>query len=111
MAGSLALDRSWFNHNVYSAAMGKNMVKLFERHFDQISQNPKIDVDKVRKVKYLYEFDRHVQGPTWGYPTEGAYYRDASSVDSVMAIRIPFLAIHAEDDPVSWYVVGGRYTF
>ena len=44
---------------------------------------------------------RHVQGPTWGYPTEGAYYRDASSVDSLLAIRIPFFALHAEDDPVS----------
>lgn len=41
-----------------------------------------------------------VQGPTWGYPTEGAYYRDAASVDSLLAVRIPFLAIHAEDDPV-----------
>ena len=37
---------------------------------------------------------------TWGYPTEGAYYRDASSVDSLLAVRIPLFAIHAEDDPV-----------
>ena len=101
MAGNLALQRTWFNRNVYSAAMGKNMRELFDRHVDQISQNPKIDVELVRKMKYLHEFDRYVQGPTWGYPTEGAYYRDAASVDSVMAIRIPFLAIHAEDDPVS----------
>jgi hypothetical protein len=44
---------------------------------------------------------RVIQAPTWGYPTEGAYYRDAQSVDAVLAIRIPFLAISAEDDPVS----------
>ena len=105
MAGNLALQRTWIGRNVYSAAMGKNMNKLFDRHLDQISKNPKINVDLVHKSKYLHEFDRHVQGPTWGYPTEGAYYRDASSVDSVMAIRIPFLAIHAEDDPVSETVV------
>jgi hypothetical protein len=37
----------------------------------------------------------------WGYPTESAYYRDASSSDSVLAIRIPYLAIQAADDPVS----------
>jgi len=43
---------------------------------------------------------RDVQGPTWGYPTEGAYYRDSSSADSVLAVRIPLFAIHAEDDPV-----------
>ena len=45
--------------------------------------------------------NRIIQAPTWGYPTEGAYYRDAQSVDAVMAIKIPYLAINAEDDPVS----------
>lgn len=41
-----------------------------------------------------------MQGPTWGYPTEGAYYRDASCCDSLLAVRTPLFAIHAEDDPV-----------
>jgi predicted alpha/beta-fold hydrolase len=43
---------------------------------------------------------RAVQAPSWGYPTETAYYRDAQSADAVVAIKIPFLAINAEDDPV-----------
>ena len=77
------------------------MKALFERHVDQISKNPRIDVQRVRNITYLYEFDRTVQGPTWGYPTEGAYYRDASSCDAVLAIRIPYLAINAEDDPIA----------
>jgi predicted alpha/beta-fold hydrolase len=46
--------------------------------------------------------DSALQCPTWGYPTEGAYYRDATSTDSMLAIRIPFLSIQAEDDPVSY---------
>jgi uncharacterized protein len=98
---SLALQRTFLGLHVYSRAMGTNMKKLFETHVDQISKNTRIDVDKVRKVRYLYEFDRDVQGPTWGYPTEGAYYRDASSSDSVLAIRIPFFALHARDDPIA----------
>ena len=44
---------------------------------------------------------RALQCASWGYPTEGAYYRDASSVDSLLAIKIPFFAVQAEDDPVS----------
>jgi len=52
-------------------------------------------------VKYLHEFDREVQGPTWGHPTEGAYYRDSSSVDSLLAVRIPLFAINATDDPIA----------
>lgn len=55
----------------------------------------------MRKIKYLHEFDREVQCVTWGYPTEGAYYRDATSADSLLDIRIPFFAVHAEDDPIA----------
>lgn len=100
-AGSLALQRTWMGLNVYSRAMGNSMKALFESHAEQIAKNPKIDVEAVRKIKYLHDFDREVQGPTWGYPTEGAYYRDAASTDSLLAVRIPFLAIHARDDPVA----------
>jgi predicted alpha/beta-fold hydrolase len=53
-------------------------------------------------LKYLHEFDRAVQCPTWGYPTEGAYYRDASSSDAVLAVRVPMLAIAAKDDPIAF---------
>ena len=31
---------------------------------------------------------------------ESAYYRDASSTDSLLSNRTPLFAIHAEDDPV-----------
>ena len=30
----------------------------FHSHVEQISKNPRIDVEKVRKAKYLHEFDR-----------------------------------------------------
>ena len=96
-----ALNSTWLGVNIYSRTMGKNLMGLYERHKEQMLQNPDIKKDVVEKCKYLYEFDRHVQCPTWGYPTEGAYYRDAQSVDALVAVRIPFLGINAEDDPVS----------
>lgn len=68
---------------------------------DQVARNPRVHVNKVMKIRYLYEFDRALQGPTWGYPSEGAYYRDASCCDTVLNVRTPLLAIHAEDDPVA----------
>ena len=73
-------------------------------------KNVDVDLDAIRSTKYLHEFDRELQCPAWGYPTEGAYYRDASSADSVFAIRIPCLVIHAEDDPVSVLSVRGLST-
>lgn len=98
---NVELNRTWLGVEVYSRTMGQNLVGLYNQHKDQILQNKDIDREAVENCRYLYEFDRHVQCPTWGYPTEGAYYRDAQSVDAVVAIRIPFLGINAEDDPVS----------
>ncbi|KAF1834635.1 AB-hydrolase YheT [Decorospora gaudefroyi] len=95
------LNSGWLGLHVYSRTMGRNLMGLFERHREQILKNPRIDEERLVKSKYLYEFDRHVQCPTWHYPTEGAYYRDAQSVDAVLSIRIPFLGINATDDPIS----------
>jgi predicted alpha/beta-fold hydrolase len=96
-----ALQRSYIGKEVYSKVMGNNLKRLVEFHAEQIEKNPNISLERIRKVKYLHEFDREVQCPTWGYPTEGAYYRDASSVDVLMAVRIPLFAINAIDDPIA----------
>ncbi|KAF2146125.1 uncharacterized protein K452DRAFT_263711 [Aplosporella prunicola CBS 121167] len=98
---SMVLQKSWIGLNVYQKVMGNNMKKLFEMHVDQVKKNPAIDIDKVRSIDYLFEFDRYIQCASWGYPTEGSYYRDASSTDSMLAIKIPFLGINAEDDPIA----------
>lgn len=98
---SRALARTWIGREVYLKTMGANLKRLIELHHDQVAKVPGLSFDRIRAVKYLYEFDREVQCPTWGYPTEGAYYRDASSTDSLFSIRIPLFAINAKDDPVS----------
>ena len=67
-----------------------------------MKKNGNVDIEKIRNTTYLHEFDREIQCPTWGYPTEGAYYRDASSVDLISNIRIPFFVINAQDDPVRY---------
>lgn len=87
--------------NVYSRAMGKSLCALFETHRDQLLANKAISAERMETLKYLHEFDREVQCATWGYPTEGAYYRDASTGDAVVAIRIPVFVLHAEDDPIA----------
>ncbi|KAL2148830.1 hypothetical protein VTH82DRAFT_1977 [Thermothelomyces myriococcoides] len=99
-----ALQRTFLGKQVYSRVMGKgNMKKLINTHKDAILKYTNLDFDRIQKITYLHEFDREVQTVTWGYPTENAYYRDASSSDAVLAIRIPFLAISALDDPIAVY--------
>lgn len=98
---SLALQRTYIGRELYSKTMGTSMRKLFDIHRDEIIKNTALDIERIEKVKYLHEFDREVQCGTWGYPTEGAYYRDASSADAVMNIRVPTLCLHATDDPIA----------
>lgn len=100
-AGSLALQSTWVGREIYSKTLGSNMKRLLALHEDEVRKGGKIDFEEIKKVKYLHEFDRAVQGPIWGYPGEGAYYRDASSTDSLFGVRIPLFSISAADDPVS----------
>ncbi|KAK0719960.1 Alpha/Beta hydrolase protein [Lasiosphaeris hirsuta] len=96
-----ALQRSLVGKHVYQRVMGSNMKRLIGSHEESVRKHTKLDLDKIQRLTYLFEFDREVQTVTWGYPTETAYYRDASSSDAVLAIRIPFFAIAAEDDPIA----------
>lgn len=98
---SKTLKRTWIGLNVYSKAMGASLRKVFEKHQDELLKNTNLSLEDIQKVKYLHEFDREVQCKTWGYPTEDSYYRDASSADTVLAVRIPTLCLHATDDPIA----------
>ncbi|KAH6686311.1 Alpha/Beta hydrolase protein [Plectosphaerella plurivora] len=95
------LERTLIGREVYLRVMGTSMKELIANNEQAVKKHTKLDYDRVQAVTYLTEFDREVQCPAWGYPTESSYYRDASSSDSVLAIRIPFLALNAEDDPIA----------
>lgn len=96
-----ALQRTFVGQNLYSRVLGTAMKTLAETHRAEIEKFTDLDMNVLTKLTHLYEFDRAVQCKAWGYPTEGAYYRDASSVDAALAIRIPYLAINSTDDPIS----------
>lgn len=98
---SKMLQNSFIGKEVYLRYMGDAMKRLIDNHHEELKKFTNLDLEAVKKVTYLNEFDREVQCPTWGYPTEYAYYRDASSTDAVLAIRIPFLAVQATDDPIA----------
>jgi predicted alpha/beta-fold hydrolase len=100
-ASNKALTRSLLGHHIYQRVMGTNMKKLIANHKDAVLKHTNLDYDRVQQITRLHEFDREVQTVTWGYPTETAYYRDASSCDAVLAIKIPFFILAAEDDPIA----------
>jgi predicted alpha/beta-fold hydrolase len=96
-----ALVRTWIGKEVYSKVMSTNLRRLFETHIEQLQQDDRIDVEAVRRGVYIHEFDRDVTAKVFGYPTVGAYYRDASSVNNILKVRVPLLVLHAKDDPIS----------
>ncbi|KAH0444952.1 alpha beta fold family [Colletotrichum camelliae] len=96
-----ALKRTLIGREVYQRVMGQSMKQLINGHREAMEKYTKLDLERLNNVTYLDEFDREVQCISWGYPTESAYYRDASSCDAVLAIRVPFLALHARDDPIA----------
>ncbi|KAI8630151.1 carboxylesterase-like protein [Xylariaceae sp. FL1651] len=99
--GSKALKSTWIGHEIYLRSLGNSLKALANNHKEEIMKYTNVDMSELFTVKYLYEFDRAYQCPTWGYPTEDAYYRDASSVDSLLAVRIPLLALNSLDDPIA----------
>ncbi|KAI0019661.1 AB-hydrolase YheT [Xylariomycetidae sp. FL0641] len=102
--GSKWLKSTFIGHEVYQTALGSSLKKLANRHKEEIEKYTNVDMSNLFEIKYLYEFDRAYQCPTWGYPTEDAYYRDASSVDALLNVRVPLLAINAVDDPIATYL-------
>lgn len=97
---SLGLTRTLIGKEIYSRVMGSSLKQLVEQHADVLVGDPKVDLERVRNTTYLYEFDRELTAKVFGYPSLGAYYRDASSIDRLYQIRVPSMIVHAEDDPV-----------
>ncbi|OBZ75228.1 Abhydrolase domain-containing protein [Grifola frondosa] len=107
-----SLQAHWFQRNVYSKGMAQNLQKLTERHiseFAQFGDHPATQAVRnglVEKAPSLLLFDNTVtskcggSSPPFPFPTAYDYYRWASSHKSLAEVRVPFLAINADDDPI-----------
>jgi uncharacterized protein len=97
---------------VYSRGMGANLARLVKRNYRELTIDPDHIVTKAAKAAValknptLQEFDNTFTckggGSTPPFPFETAddYYRWASSHNVVNDIRVPYLAINADDDPI-----------
>ncbi|KAI0471082.1 Alpha/Beta hydrolase protein [Xylariaceae sp. FL0804] len=102
--GSKMLQSTLIGHQLYLRTLGSSLRKLARSHQAEIEKYTNVDMSDLFRVTYLYEFDRAYQCPTWGYPTVDAYYRDASSVDTLLGVRVPLLALNALDDPIATHL-------
>ena len=93
--------------------MAQNLQKLAERHKDVVVRFPDSPFAKAlaepslwRSGMTLADFDqavtRHVGGgPPFPFASAYDYYAAASSHTMLGDIRVPFLAVNADDDPIA----------
>ena len=75
--------------------------RLKERIRRKAALFPKIaDLNKLERVRTIYEFDDLVTAPHFGFGTAENYYRIASSAPLLKDIRVPTLLIQSKDDPM-----------
>ena len=68
-------------------------VAQHERHFPDV---PKVIFPRGTSLR---QFDELYTAPRWGYPNAAEYYRAASALPWIPAIRVPSFLLTARDDP------------
>jgi predicted alpha/beta-fold hydrolase len=95
-AGSIAIGRG-FNRAVYTTMFLRTMKPKALR---KLEQHPGLfDRDRLASARDLYEFDDIFTAPLHGFADADDYYARASAKPVLHRIRIPALALNAQNDP------------
>ena len=58
-----------------------------------------IDIDRIKKAKFLSEFDDHLVAPIYGFEDGFDYRRQASPLPHLENLETPLYVINSLDDP------------
>ena len=109
------LESNWFNREVYSKAMGRNLQSVLRRNeeaFAKFEDHPIATVlNEMLDMSgpYMFEFDNTItklvggSAPHFPFETHRDYYAWARSDNVIQSIRIPFLGLQSSDDPIVPY--------
>ncbi|KAI0646954.1 AB-hydrolase YheT [Trametes meyenii] len=112
VASSDHLQNHFFHRHVYSSGMAQNLQKVVARHMESLSKFPDsaawkaVQAASAKKDMSLVEFDDTVTrvcggaSPPFPFPSAYDYYAAASSHNVLGGIRVPFLALNSDDDPI-----------
>lgn len=86
---------------LFQQAATQFLVRLIKSNRKAMSENPLVTEETINhKYTSIADFDNRLTAPLYGFPTAFAYYRAASSVNRIMKIHTPLLAINSHDDPM-----------
>ncbi|KAF9653105.1 AB-hydrolase YheT [Thelephora ganbajun] len=106
------LESSWFNREIYSKAMGRNLQSVLRRHGEALAKFEDHPIAAVLEEMlgmsspYMFEFDNTItklvggSAPHFPFKTHRDYYAWARSDNVIQNIRIPFLGLQSSDDPI-----------
>lgn len=106
------LRATWWRRQIYSKGMASNLKALLQKHKAVFESFPDAEVSKAvpallqESGTTLGQFDRQItrlaggSPPDFPMPDEDVYYRWASSHKMLENIKVPFLALNADDDPI-----------
>jgi predicted alpha/beta-fold hydrolase len=107
-----SLHDHWLNRNIYAKGMGSNLRQLLSRHVDSIMKFPDSQLAQTlpevfsRKSITMKQFDGlvtvHAGGTSPPFPFKDVhdYYTHGSTHRVLGDVRIPFLAVNSDDDPI-----------
>lgn len=100
---SAYLKRNFFTRacDKYLASSLRKMLLEFEGLF---LSDPKLDVEKAKSAKTVFDFDDNITAHMMGYSSATEYYIGSSSLPFVKDISITTLFVSAKNDPVIDYL-------
>lgn len=96
--GTESLEKYGMNRmlNRHLASCLVDSIKEVRHHFDS---NALYNLEKVFSSGTIREFDSTFTAPLFGYSDVKEYYTNATIAGKIHKIRVPYLALNAEDDP------------
>jgi len=96
LAGSSERISSWYNYqyqyNFLQTLNAKMRIKA--------AMHPEtIDINDIKKVKTLIDFDEYFTGPLHGFDGAQDYYNQCNALQFLENVKLPTLLISSEDDP------------
>lgn len=92
-------------HKLYSKAICSTLKDVYYRNKQQLCENLskeqiKSQEDIIDKSRYVSEYYLQFLVKTFGFNNDDHYYNNNSAIYFMKNIRVPFMCLFAEDDPV-----------
>ena len=96
LAGSSQRISSWYNYQYqynFLQTLKSKMLAKAKMH------RGTININDLKKVKTLIDFDEYFTGPLHGYDGAQGYYKECNALQFLENVSIPTMLISSEDDP------------